>query len=103
MVSTTVLRLASVGKDDVLRVSTGDWVEILDDPASSTASPGEMRKVTVDDAERTITFTGALPADLQPATRRRGDRHLRVRAGTSPASSTARGATLATSTTGSTG
>src|SRR5437764_52026 len=28
MVSSTILRLTSVGKDDVLRISTGDWVEI---------------------------------------------------------------------------
>ncbi len=67
MVSTTVLRLASVGKDDVLRISTDDWVEILDDNAELDGEPGAMRKVTVDDAERTITFTGALPASLQPA------------------------------------
>ncbi len=39
-----------------------------------------MRKVTVDDAERTITFTGALPADLQPADADdAAARHLRVR------------------------
>src|SRR5262245_5620640 len=31
MVSSTVLRLATVGRDVVLRVSTNDWVEILDD------------------------------------------------------------------------
>ena len=49
-------------------ISTGDWVEIIDDNVRARpASPGEIRKVTVDDAERTITFTGALPADLQPA------------------------------------
>src|SRR5580765_7560322 len=64
-VSTTVLRLATVGRDDVLRVSTGDWVEILDDNRELAQKPGEMRKVTVDDAARTITFTGALPSDLQ--------------------------------------
>jgi hypothetical protein len=67
MVSPTVLRLASVGKDDVLRISTDDWVEVLDDNAELDGELGAMRKVTVDDAERTITFTGALPASLQPA------------------------------------
>ena len=61
MVSTTVLRLATVGKDDVLRISTGDWVEILDDHYELGQKPGELRKVTVDDAARTITFTGAIP------------------------------------------
>ena len=39
-----------------------------------------MRKVTVDDAARTITFTGAIPADLRPANAAdAAARHLRVR------------------------
>jgi len=80
MVSTTVLRLTSVGRDDVLRISNDDWVEILDDRRELDGEPGEMRQVTVDDAERTITFTGALPADLQPADAdEAAARHLRVR------------------------
>ncbi len=80
MVSTTVLRLASVGKDDVLRVSTGDWVEILDDDYELGHKLGEIRKVTVDDTARTITFTGAIPADLRPANAAdAAARHLRVR------------------------
>jgi hypothetical protein len=79
-VSTTSLRLASVGKDDVLRVSTGDWLEILDDTYELRRKPGEVRKVTVDDAARTITFTGALPADLLPANAAdAAARHVRVR------------------------
>ena len=80
MVSTTILRLASVGKDDVLRVSTGDWVEILDDHYELAQRPGVMRKVTVDDAARTITFSGAIPTDLRPADAEdAAKRHLRVR------------------------
>ncbi|MEP6811425.1 MAG: DUF6519 domain-containing protein [Actinomycetota bacterium] len=80
MVSLTVLRLASVGKDDVLRVSTGDWVEILDDHYELGHKLGEIRKVTVDDAARTITFTGAIPTDLRPANAAdAAARHLRVR------------------------
>jgi hypothetical protein len=79
MVSTTVLRLATVGKDDVLRISTGDWVEILDDNYELGQKPGELRKVTVDDAARTITFTGAIPTDLRPANADdAAKRHLRV-------------------------
>src|SRR5215217_3043947 len=50
MVSSTVLRLASVGRDDVLRISTNDWVEIVDDNYEYNGQPGEIRKVTVDDA-----------------------------------------------------
>ena len=80
MVSTTVLRLSTVGKDDVLRISTGDWVEILDDHYELGQKPGELRKVTVDDAARTITFTGAIPTDLRPANADdAAARHLRVR------------------------
>ena len=80
MVSPTLLRLASVGKDDVLRVSTGDWVEILDDRYELDGRPGVMRKVTVDDAARTLGFGDALPADLQPANAdEAAARHLRVR------------------------
>jgi hypothetical protein len=80
MVSTTVLRLASVGRDDVLRISNDDWVEITDDRRELDGQSGEMRQVTVDDAERTITFTGALPANLQPADAdEAAARHLRVR------------------------
>jgi hypothetical protein len=80
MVSPTVLRLATVGKDDVLRVSTNDWVEILDDHYEFNREPGVLRKVTVDDAERTITFSPAIPADLRPANADdAAQRHLRVR------------------------
>jgi hypothetical protein len=80
MVSSTTLRLATVGKDDVLRISTGDWVEILDDHFEFGQRPGVMRKVVVDDAERTISFTGALPPDLQPVDASdAATRHLRAR------------------------
>jgi hypothetical protein len=80
MVSPTMLRLATVGRDDVLRVSTEDWVEILDDHYELGQKPGVLRKVTVDDAARTITFSGALPADLRPADAAdAAARHLRVR------------------------
>lgn len=80
MVSPTILRLASLGRDDVLRVSTGDWVEILDDRRELNRLPGVLRKVTVDDAQRTITFAGALPTDLRPANpNEAAARHLRVR------------------------
>ena len=80
VVSPTELRLATLGRDDVLRISTDDWVEILDDRYELAGRPGEIRRVIVDDADRTITFTTALPADLQPAsTAETAERHLRVR------------------------
>ncbi len=80
MVSPTVLRLASLGRDDVLRIADTNWVEILDDLYELDGRPGEIRQVTVDDAERTITFATALPADLQPADAAdAAERHFRVR------------------------
>ena len=80
MISPTTLRLASVGRDDVLRISTGDWVEIIDDNAELNQQPGVMRNVVVDDATSTITFADPLPADLQPADADDADaRHLRVK------------------------
>jgi hypothetical protein len=80
MISPTVLRLASVGRDDVLRITTGDWVEVLDDHREFDQRPGAMRRVTVDDAARTITFDDPLDADLQPADAdEAAARHLRVR------------------------
>jgi hypothetical protein len=80
MISTTSLRVGTLGRDDVLRISTDDWVEILDDHREFNQQPGVLRKVTVDDATRTITFTDALPADLQPVDDDdAAARHLRIR------------------------
>ncbi len=84
----TELKLASLGRDAVLRFNTGDWVEILDDRrelAGENGDPtlrrGVMRQITVDNAKQTIQFSPALPADLVPIG---GDdtlamRHTRVR------------------------
>jgi nitrous oxidase accessory protein NosD len=84
----TELKLASLGRDAVLRFNTGDWVEILDDRRELSGENGDpalrrgvMRKITVDDAKQTISFSPALPANLIPAG---GDdtlaaRHTRVK------------------------
>ena len=66
MVSATALELDSLGRDDVLRISSGDWVEITDDVREFSQAAGEIRLVAVDDATRRITFTGALPAAMLP-------------------------------------
>ncbi|MBI4003188.1 MAG: right-handed parallel beta-helix repeat-containing protein [Nitrospira defluvii] len=58
----TGVRVESLGRDDVLRFKTGDWVEFTSDSREFSGLPGEMRKVTVDDANRTMTFSPALPA-----------------------------------------
>ncbi|WP_155368523.1 DUF6519 domain-containing protein [Catellatospora vulcania] len=78
-VTATELRLDTLGRDDVLRIKDNDWVEITDDRRELNHLPGELRKVTVDSATSTITFSGALPGDLAPSTH-----HLRVRKWDSP-------------------
>lgn len=84
----TELKLASLGRDAVLRFNTGDWVEILDDRRELSGENGDpalrrgvMRKITVDDAKQTISFSPALPANLIPAggTDTLDTRHTRVR------------------------
>jgi hypothetical protein len=81
VVSGTQLVLASLGRDDVLRFNSGDWVELTDDHRELNRLAGELRQVTVDDATATITFTPALPADLLPSGSpgdTAADRHLRA-------------------------
>ena len=73
VVSSTELELAMLGRDDVLRFSTGDWVEITDDVREFSQNAGEMRRITVDDATRHITFAHPLPAEMLPGV------NLRVR------------------------
>lgn len=67
VVSATSLELDSLGRDEVLRIGSGDWVEITDDVREFSQAAGEMRRVTVDDATRSITFAPALPAAMLPA------------------------------------
>jgi len=58
----------SVGKDDVLRFSDGDWIEITDDWRELNGQAGELHKIKVgggvDDATRTITLDKQLTAGL---------------------------------------
>jgi hypothetical protein len=72
------IRVESLGRDDVLRFKTGDWVEITSDARELGGSPGEMRKVTVDDANRTLTFAAALPAADFPEGATAATNHFRV-------------------------
>jgi len=82
MVSATELELQTLGRDEVLRFNTGDWVEILDDARELSQRGGEVRRVTVDETRR-ITFAPALPADMVPGAFPDSDfprdRNLRVR------------------------
>ncbi|HQX21939.1 MAG TPA: DUF6519 domain-containing protein, partial [Nitrospira sp.] len=40
----TTVRVESLGRDDVLRIKTGDWVELTSDQREFAGLPGEMRK-----------------------------------------------------------
>ncbi|HEV2160405.1 DUF6519 domain-containing protein [Bradyrhizobium sp.] len=66
IISASELELDSLGRDDVLRFNTGDWVEIVDDAREFSQAAGEMRRITVTEATRRITFTPALPAPMLP-------------------------------------
>lgn len=86
--TSTELKLASLGRDAVLRFNTGDWVEILDDRRELSGENGDpalrrgvMRKISVDDAKQTISFSPALPANLIPGggLDTLDSRHTRVR------------------------
>ena len=83
MLSGTELELETLGRDDVLRFNTGDWVEIIDDDREFSQKPGEMRRITVVEAPRRIQFTDALPNPMLPGSFPDSVfprvRHLRVR------------------------
>lgn len=83
MVSATELELQTLGRDDVLRFNTGDWVEIVDDLREFSQRAGEMRQITVNEAAQRISFATALPAEMVPASFPNADfpreRNLRVR------------------------
>ena len=76
------LTLDNVGRDDVLRFHSGDWVEITDDYRELLGLPGVMRRVQVNDAERSLSFDEAMPASEFPILDEEGrpdpDRHMRV-------------------------
>ncbi len=57
------LTVSRTARDQVLRFSANDWVEVLDDRLELAGQPGVMRKVaTVDDVAGTITLDAALAA-----------------------------------------
>lgn len=75
----SVLKLASLGRDRVLRFSSGDWVEVLDDNSELAGQAGFLTQVTAppDEANRTITVQPPIPAALFDPTN--VERHTRVR------------------------
>jgi hypothetical protein len=57
------LTVARVGRDNTLRFSVGDWIEITDDFLEFAQQPGLIHQVKdVDDATQIITLISALPA-----------------------------------------
>lgn len=57
--------LDSIGKDDVLRFSGGNWIEIVDDALELAGGPGLLRRIAldgVDEATHTLTLMQPLPA-----------------------------------------
>ncbi len=76
----------SVGRDEQLRFSNGDWVEMTNDILELGGKPGIMRQIkSVDDATRTITLTQPLlPGDLPTGVQNNTDTvppdfHTRIR------------------------
>jgi hypothetical protein len=61
--STTEIVVDSLGKDEVLSFSEGDWVEITDDYRDFMGMPGELRRIPaggIDSNTRTITLDAAI-------------------------------------------
>lgn len=60
----------STGRDEVLRFSDGDWVEVTDDVRELHGQPGEIRRILlgggVDDITRTLVLTAPLTAGEFP-------------------------------------
>jgi hypothetical protein len=76
----------SVGKDNVLRFSDGDWIEITDNWREFAGLPGDLRRIKVgggvDDATRVITLDSPIDARLFPTTsggQLDRSRHTRIR------------------------
>jgi hypothetical protein len=67
MISETELELQTLGRDDVLRFNTGDWVEVIDDVRELSQGTGVIRRITVIEAARRITFASPLPTEMLPA------------------------------------
>ena len=81
--SPTQFVVDTLGRDDVLRLHIGDWVEVLDDAHELAQMAGEMRQVSdIDEALRKVTLNAALPASMLPAAfpgNPRPQDHVRVR------------------------
>jgi hypothetical protein len=66
------VRVATLGRDEVLRFENGNWVEITSDKRELQGRAGNMRQVTVNETDQTLSFEDPLDNDLEVAD------HLRV-------------------------
>jgi hypothetical protein len=56
-VSNTQVKVRSLGRDDVLALAIGDWVELSDDVMDLKGGPGFMARITdISEAERLVTL-----------------------------------------------
>ena len=68
VISASELELDSLGRDEVLGLRDGDWVEVLDERRELAQRAGEMRRVSIPDPNtRRIIFATPLPATMLPA------------------------------------
>ncbi len=58
------VRMESLGRDDVLGFHTGDWVEFTNDRRELAGLAGDIRRVTVDHSNNTLTFATALDVEF---------------------------------------
>ena len=74
----TVLTVQSTGKDDVLRFSVGDWVEVTDDWLELNGQAGELHQVKlVDNTAKTITLQTSITGSFKPSDSTRHTRAIR--------------------------
>ncbi len=67
VISASELELDSLGRDEVLGIADGDWVEITDDHREFALQAGEMRRVSLANPDtRRITLSAALPGSMLP-------------------------------------
>ncbi|MBS7542777.1 DUF6519 domain-containing protein [Ancylobacter oerskovii] len=68
VISNTLLRVASTGRDAVLGFDPGQWVELTDDRRDFAGRPGVLLKIAdVDHESRRISFGTPVPAELLPS------------------------------------
>lgn len=67
MPSLDQLKVASIGRDSILRFNPGDWVEVYDDAIEFSDHPGVFRRIeSVDDTDNTLILSESLPPELFP-------------------------------------